>query len=176
MGKNITKVLLGGKLLHPSNFVAAVEFGGKDVTLTIASVQIEQLQRQGGKDNKPTLAFKETRKKLVLNKTNAGTIADMYGTRAEEWIGKRVTFYPAKTGFGGETVDCIRVRSRVPGSSAPPPPQAVVDPPEAEDEPDVFASKGAAVDLPIGDANAQPPANLPDHFAGTANGQGTLIS
>lgn len=181
MAKGITKALLGGKLMFPSEYVAAIEFGGKDVTLTIASVQMEKLQMQNGrKEQKPTLSFNGTRKKLVLNKTNAGTIADLYGIRAEEWVGKKVTLYPTKVNCGGDTVDAIRVRARVPGSNTPPPPAEVMnvnmDEP-ADDGPDLIAAGGEA-ELPvtpdngasksIGDANAQPPADIPI-------GQGSLI-
>lgn len=107
----MTKTTLGGKLMFPSQYISAVEFKGSDVTLTIASVKFEQLRRQGGgKELKPILRFERTQKALVLNKTNASSIADMYGTAAEDWIGKTVTFYPTRTRCGANVVDCIRVR------------------------------------------------------------------
>lgn len=109
------KVLLEGKLLHPSNYLAAVEFQGRDVTLTIQSVQREELAlAKGGKEMKPTITFRETPKKLVVNKTNADSIAQLYGHVADEWAGKRVTLYPARTLVGRDEVDCIRVRETVP--------------------------------------------------------------
>lgn len=116
-----SKVLLGGELMFPSEYLSAVEFKGRDVTLTIDSVKIKQLQMKGGKtEDKPVIAFKETKKSLVCNKTNADSIAEMYGTEATAWIGKRVTFYPTKTQCGRATVDCIRVREKVPGGAAKP--------------------------------------------------------
>jgi hypothetical protein len=112
-----TKVLLGGRLMFPSEYVAAAEFQGRDVTLTIAAIRLEDLQIRGGKkERKPILTFRETKKKLVLNKTNAGSIADMHGPKAELWIGKKVTLYPTRTQCGRETVDCIRVREGKNGS------------------------------------------------------------
>jgi hypothetical protein len=123
--------MLGGKLMFPSDYVAAVEFRGKDVTLTVAGVQMEGLMRQGArqKEFKPILLFKETKKKLVLNKTNAGIIADLYGTNAESWVGHRVTFYPTTTQCGRNTVDCIRVRDHRPTGETPlPPPEVLADP------------------------------------------------
>ena len=133
-----SKVTLGGKLMFPSDYLAAVEFVGRDVTLTVASVKREELQIRGGKkEPKPVLSFSETKKKLVCNKTNADSIASMYGTKAEEWVGKRVTFYPTKTQCGRETVDCIRVRETVPGAKKNEPlPPAVIAEPEPHDEQD----------------------------------------
>lgn len=116
MGVN---VLLGDKLMFPSDYISAVEFKGKDVTLTISGVAIEELKLQGGKkDRKPVFTFKETPKKYVCNKTNAKTIAKLYGSQAKDWIGKRVTFFPSSCECGGETVDCIRVRAKVPSAKA----------------------------------------------------------
>lgn len=110
-----SKVLLQGQLMFPTDYLAAVEFKGKDVTLTIARVEIEELKMKGGvKERKPVVSFEETKKKLVLNKTNADSVAEMYGAEATAWLGKRITLYPTKTQCGRETVDCIRVREKVP--------------------------------------------------------------
>lgn len=107
--------------MFPSDYLAAVEFKGKDVTLTIESVVIEDLQIRGGaKEAKPIIKFAETPKKLVCNKTNADSIATMYGSEAESWLGKRITLYPTKTQCGRNTVDCIRIRETEPAPAAAP--------------------------------------------------------
>ena len=112
-----SKVMLNGKLMFPSDYVAAAEFLGRDVSLTIASVSFEDLQIRGGKkERKPVLTFRETKKKLVLNKTNAASIADIHGSKAESWAGKKITLYPTTTRCGRETVDCVRVRETVKAS------------------------------------------------------------
>ena len=111
----MSKPTLNGELLHPSDYLAAVEFKGRDVTMTIASVKRDDLMMKGGKsETKPVLTFRERPKKLVLNKTNASIIADLYGTEATAWVGKRITLYPTKTQCGRATVDCIRVRETAP--------------------------------------------------------------
>jgi hypothetical protein len=76
----------------------------------------------GASEQKPVLAFNGTEKKLVLNKTNAASIATIYGDRAEEWVGKRITVYPSKTQCGRDMVDCVRVRERVPAEPTKPAP------------------------------------------------------
>jgi len=107
----MSKATLNGELLHPSDYVSAVELKGRDVTVTVKDVIREDLRMQGGKsERKPVVLFVETPKKLVLNKTNAAIIADLHGTEAKAWAGKKITLYPTKTRCGSQTVDCIRVR------------------------------------------------------------------
>lgn len=113
-------VTLGGKVLFPSLYVAAADLP-RDVTLTISRVVVEGLKTDRGTQNKPIVYFAELekrpedkRKKLVLNKTNARTIARMYGGKAEGWIGKRVTLHASTCEAFGETVDCIRIRANIP--------------------------------------------------------------
>lgn len=103
------------RLAFPNDYVCAPELKGKDVNLTIKEVVLEDLVREkGAKDRKPVLLFHESKKKLVLNKTNCRTIAKLYGDEAKGWVGKRITVYPTKTQCGRETVDCIRIRERKP--------------------------------------------------------------
>ncbi len=106
------------KLLFPKDYLGAHDLiaAGKDVTLTIAGVKMETLTLTGGrKEEKPVITFEGTEKKLVMNVTNASIIASIYKTpETDEWIGKRITLYPTTTQFGPDTVECIRIRSRVP--------------------------------------------------------------
>ncbi len=53
---------------------------------------------------------------FLLNKVNAKIIAQLYGKRPAEWVGKWIQLYPTTTELQGEIVDCIRVRNEVPGS------------------------------------------------------------
>lgn len=121
-------------------FLYAYDFdGGRDVTLTIDKVAGGELKGENGKtDKKPIVTFRETKKKLALNKTNGSTIASLYGNDVEKWVGKRITLYPTTTTFGRQTVECIRVRPKVPnGKSAAPPatmePTPNSAPPEVDD-------------------------------------------
>lgn len=113
------------RLLFPSSFLSAVDLHGKDVTLTIRRVLVEELQMTGGKkQKKPCVWFEETKakadktgteeKRLVLNVTNARAVAKLYGNEVNDWSGKRITLYPTTTSFGPEVKDCIRVRETAP--------------------------------------------------------------
>jgi hypothetical protein len=103
------------------DYLFAFDLQGKDCTLTIERVTGGEIKGTGGKKSKkPLCYFKEGRDKrpLGLNSTNCKAIAAMYGNDTANWAGKRITIYPTTTNFGGETVDCIRVRPGIPNSSA----------------------------------------------------------
>jgi hypothetical protein len=64
----------------------------KAVTLTMKDVKVKTIANgRGGDQENPVLSFKERDKLLVLNKTNARTIAALYGPETSEWAGKRIT-------------------------------------------------------------------------------------
>jgi hypothetical protein len=95
--------------LFPNRFLKAGEFKGKDVTLTVAAVDVEELEGDKGKQVKGIITFKETKKQLVLNKTNGLCLRGMFGRDTGAWVGKRVTFWPAPIDFGDAEI-AIRVR------------------------------------------------------------------
>jgi hypothetical protein len=103
-------------LLFPSKYLKAADLRGSDVVVTIASIEPRaELQMRGGKhESKPVVSLRGTEKLWVLNKTNATTIAKLYGCEAMKWIGQRVTLYGTKVSCGGAQVDAIRVRDRLP--------------------------------------------------------------
>jgi len=101
-------------LMFPSDFVKADDLDGKDATKTIKAVTMDELTMAGGrKETKPVIRFSDAEKKLVLNKTNASTIAGMYGNETDNWVGKKITMFPTETTFGSETMSCIRIRKDV---------------------------------------------------------------
>lgn len=125
MAESIT---MEGKLLFPSEYIAAADLKGKDVTLTVSRVELSELRMEGGgKKVKPLIFFQGANKKLVLNKTNAKTIAALHGGAVEGWVGKRITLYPTKARFGSSTVDAVRVRDQAPQQPAPPSSEPVTD-------------------------------------------------
>lgn len=115
------------KLYFPSLYLGSHDLNGKDATLTIRHIVVEDLKTERGTERKPVLYFVETQKKaekdnteekrLVLNKTNASTIAAMYGPETNEWKGKRVTLYPAVVSAFGKDAEAIRVRPNPPANA-----------------------------------------------------------
>ena len=104
-------------------YLGAWDLQGRDVTLTITRCVAGELTGSGGKKaKKPLVYFKgkggtET-KPLALNKTNGKLIAGMYGPDTTAWVGKKITIYATTTSFGGDTVECIRVRPGIPSGKA----------------------------------------------------------
>lgn len=106
--------------------------GDKDAVVTIEAVEAGELHCPGKKaEKKPILTLRNTPKKMVCNATNAKTIAKLYGTDTEEWIGKRVSLYKTTTNAaGGEQVECIRIRPIAPQAKA-----KRDEPPATEEQP-----------------------------------------
>lgn len=94
----------------PSTYIAASDLRGAAVNVTIREVKIEQVGRD--RENKPVVYFEGKQKGMVLNKTNARKIANLVGSMdTEDWVGCQVAIFPTETEFGGETVECIRVKA-----------------------------------------------------------------
>jgi len=108
-------------VMFPTLYLAAGEFGGKEFELTISMIKKESLQTADGKKQmKWVIYFAETaitakkngtdEKRLVLNKTNAKSIAEKHGNDSDDWIGKKIILYPTKCQAFGKIVDCIRIK------------------------------------------------------------------
>lgn len=122
----------------PSNYLKASDLKGSEVVVVIDHVAFEPVGRQ--KEMKAVLYFKGKEKGVVLNKTNATKITQIAGSaQTEDWEGVRIKLYPTETEFGGETVECIRIKT-APAAAATR--QAPAPPPAPEPEP-----SGAPVDL-----------------------------
>jgi hypothetical protein len=98
-------------LLFPSKYAKAADLRGKNVTVYIERiVPREKLMMQGGKtDTKPVVYLRGKEKGWILNKTNARSIAKVYGAEVSAWIGKPVVIMSAEVEARGETVEAIRV-------------------------------------------------------------------
>lgn len=89
-----TKAVQDFDELYPGRFIKAGDLKGRDVNLTITEVVMEELEGSK-KQFKGVISFKEVPKQLVLNRTNGECIKAMFGRKIADWIGKRITIYPA---------------------------------------------------------------------------------
>lgn len=98
--------------LFPSRFIKAGEFAGKPVTLTIAGVELEDLEKEDNTTKtSPIVTFAETKRQWVLIKTNAQCLVAMWGPDTDGWIGHKVTLYPERDASGlSDSGLCIRVQ------------------------------------------------------------------
>jgi len=90
----------------PSKFLKAGDLQGREVRVTMQSVEREKI----GEDTKPVLYFKGKDKGVVLNKTNASTIADAYGDDTEDWFDQPLILFSVMVDFQGKVAPAIRVR------------------------------------------------------------------
>jgi hypothetical protein len=91
----------------PSKYLSADDLQGKPAVVRMGECINELLD---GK-NKMILSFQGRKKTMVLNKTNATKIADIYGEETEDWYDKVIELYTAEVDFQGRTVEAIRVRA-----------------------------------------------------------------
>jgi len=103
----------------PSQWLSAADLQGREILTTMADVRMEEV----GGDPKMVLYFQGAQKGLVLNKTNANNISDVYGPETGAWFGQQIIVYPTTTDFQGRTVACIRVKrpsfASAPAQAAP---------------------------------------------------------
>lgn len=106
--------------LFPSKYLKAADVAESDLDVTIKSIGRETMKNKetGEDENKPILFFEETKKGIVLNKTNAKQIIKLHGEK-ENWIGKKITLFSTEVDAFGETTEAIRVRSKAPGNAIP---------------------------------------------------------
>jgi hypothetical protein len=98
--------------MYPQDRIYAADFGGKAVTLTIKAVENELLGK-GSQSEKtlPVWHFEETPKKFPAVKTNGLCARAMFGDDSDDWIGHKITLYPAKDESGlSDDGLCIRVK------------------------------------------------------------------
>lgn len=118
-------LLLNGKPLFESAWLKAADLNGKDVQVTIDSVERCEVfnKRTNKKEFKVAMMFAGKKKGLICNKTNASTIAKCLGTNeATQWKGGQIVIYPTTCKVGRGMSDCIRVRDRKPTTQRTPKP------------------------------------------------------
>lgn len=92
---------------------------GEEMLLTIERFEGEEMVQKvdGKKDEKvakQVLYFKEDVPKMIINITNASTIANLYGTHPDQWIGKSIQVYATPVRAFGKTQDALRIRDFIP--------------------------------------------------------------
>jgi F-type H+-transporting ATPase subunit alpha len=108
----ILSVPVGDAMLGRVVNALGVPIDGKgDIVCTIEKVEREELTLRGGAKKKaPVITVKNGSKPLVLNRTNADTIAELHGNKPSGWPGKRICLYVTTTKLKGKTVNCIRIK------------------------------------------------------------------
>ena len=115
------------------SYIKAEDLAGKNVRVSIEAVSMEEIKGGDGKAERKLVAhFAGKDKGLVLNRTNADSLAEIFGTEDyDQWTGL-VVLYPDMTSFGGKRVPCVRIKQNA--GAAPPPPPPVDDAPLTDDD------------------------------------------
>lgn len=115
---------------YPSKYLTAEDLDGRDITVTIEDVTLENMGQGQKKENKLMITMVGKKKAFICNKTNANTIAKILGSDdTDDWIGKKIIIGPREVEFQGEMVMSIRVSLKKPTST-----QATKPPPEPADQ------------------------------------------
>lgn len=98
--------------LFDSKYLRWFDIEGKgDIVCTIEKVEREELTLRGGAKKKaPVISIKNGSKPLVLNRTNADSIAELHGNKPSQWPGKRICLFVTTTKLKGKQVNCIRIK------------------------------------------------------------------
>lgn len=107
------------KTVNPDYLGAYALDPGQDMILTIKEIKGETVTGQDGKKAECAVAyFAEGVKPMILNRTNMRTVEKIYKTPyIEDWIGKRIQIYATTTRLGRDTVECLRIRNKVPNDT-----------------------------------------------------------
>ena len=94
----------GGQFLS-SAIVKSEKLVGKPLTITEADKETVGTNQK----EKLVLSFNETSLRLVLNRTNATIISEIYSDDYSSWVNKKIQLAITKVNFKGEIVDSILV-------------------------------------------------------------------
>lgn len=93
---------------YPSKYLKASDLQGRQPTVTIDRVIIEEVGRD--KESRPVIYFTGKDKGMVLNRTNANSVASIYGKDTDGWIGRPVTLFVIMTEFNRNMVEALRLK------------------------------------------------------------------
>lgn len=131
----------------PSDYLKASDLNGNSVTVRISKVEMVEMGQGNKKENKLLISFHGSKKQLVCNKTNAGTIEKLYGDDTDLWVGKPVTLTAREVEYQGDVVMGIRVSLQKPAQPA------IATPPAHKPQPAVvepaFSSESESEDVPF---------------------------
>jgi hypothetical protein len=102
------------KKLTDTNYFGSWDIEQTDLILKITKVEREEVTGGDGRSESCLVAHLDKNKPLILNSTNQKTIAKLFGPYVEDWQNKYFAAFKTKVNAFGETVDAVRIRSRVP--------------------------------------------------------------
>jgi hypothetical protein len=127
--------------LFPSKWLRSSDLGSTPRTATISRIDFELVGFE--KEKRAVVSFQNSSKRLILNRTNAQTLANLYGPTVVSWVGKQITLFSAEVLFRGSPTQAIRIKEEVPGS------------PKTENQP--VAQAAPKIESPVSDQDTESP-------------------
>jgi hypothetical protein len=100
------------------------EMAGDDPQAVVVIDRVDMEAIGQDEQEKPVVYFRDVDAGMVLNKTNAGTIAQLHGNETDAWKGKPIALFTTEVDFQGKQVLAIRVRLKQPKVTRAPMPVA----------------------------------------------------
>lgn len=89
----------------PSRWLKAADIQG-DTLVTMKNATMEEIA-QG--EQKPVLWLEGYEKGIVLNKTNATNISQLYGADSDGWVGRQMLLSTTYVDFQGQSTESLRL-------------------------------------------------------------------
>jgi hypothetical protein len=110
-----------------SNYLQAdtdiLDFEDGGTVLRIKDGTIETFKNNGKEEDKIVLSFHGTDKRLVVNKTNANTLTDLFKSDdTDDWLDRLVKLYAKDVEYQGTMTRGIRIMTRLPKDDKQSPP------------------------------------------------------
>jgi len=113
--------------IFPSRWIKSSDIGSTPKIATITKIDFEIVGPD--REQKAVLSFQNSTKRLILNRTNAQTLANLYGKEVMSWVGKRITLYCAEVQFRGAPCLAVRIKDQVQDTPKVPAEAVIVSPP-----------------------------------------------
>lgn len=105
---------------YQSEWLSGLDLNGRTVSVVINGASLETVEnRKGEKAEKVAVSFRTPggamlKKRLLLNKTNAVSLAKLFGTETDAWVGKGVQLRPEMVNAFGQSFNVVRVAGAAP--------------------------------------------------------------
>jgi hypothetical protein len=87
--------------MYGSKYLSASDLGGNTLRVKIGKVEVADLRQQDGTTQKKyALLLAGQDKAMVVNKTNAMTLANAFGKNPTGWVNQGIEIYSEMTGLG----------------------------------------------------------------------------
>ena len=94
----------------PSKYLKSEDLEmGKQYKVTIDRVLVEDVGQENSPEHKPVVYFVGGKKGMVLNKTNALTLATLFGDETDSWQGREIYLFVTMTTYMGEPKKGLRL-------------------------------------------------------------------